>query len=172
VAGMHTGHLHNRVYGSGRLLLNLTYPDAATGRRLEKLAEGAFADGLGTFAAAFGDVSGMRRTARDASRIARLEWVKRGLPALAGPESPWARRLAADAGLDWWPPGEPAFTCDAIWMAGVPGTYTAVFGPGDLAGNGAHADGEFAALDDLDEHARAVARLLVAFARRTREEDL
>ncbi|WP_051798779.1 M20/M25/M40 family metallo-hydrolase [Catenuloplanes japonicus] len=172
VAGLHTGHLHNRVYGTGRLLLNLTYPDAAAGRRLEELTERAFADGLGAFTAAFRDVPAMRRTARDAARIARLEWVKRGLPALSAVDSPWARTLAADAGVDWWPPDEPAFTCDAIWTAGVPGAYTAVFGPGDLAGNRAHADGEFAELRDLDEHARAVARLLVAFARRTREEEL
>src|SRR5262249_985690 len=49
VAGLHTGTLHNRVYGSGFLLLNLAYASAAAGRRLERAVRAAFADGLAAF---------------------------------------------------------------------------------------------------------------------------
>jgi hypothetical protein len=47
----------------------------------------------------------------------------------------------------------------------VPGAFTAVLGPGDLAANHAHAHGEFADLTDLERFAADVARILVRFAR-------
>lgn len=165
IAGLHTGDLHNRVYGRGELLLNLAYPDRATGVRRVAETERAVAAGLVDFAAAFTAVPALARTARDATRICRVEWPKRDLPALPGPADPWTEPLLADAGIAAWPAAEPAFTCDAIWMAGVPGTATVVLGPGDLAANRAHADGEFAALAELDAYADAVARLLAAFTR-------
>ncbi|KDN86649.1 peptidase M20 [Kitasatospora cheerisanensis KCTC 2395] len=64
------------------------------------------------------------------------------------------------------PDEEPAFTCDAIWAADLPDAFTVVLGPGDLGANRAHAEGEFAELAQLEGFASAVARLLVAFARR------
>jgi len=163
VAGLHTGTLHNRVYGSGSLLLNLAYGDLRTARRLERDLRAALAAGLDEFAARFGGTGLFARTAAEAARVTRLEWVKRGLPVLDDQDE-WGHTLLRDrAGIAQWPPGEPGFTCDAIWMANVPDACTVILGPGDLAANNAHADGEFARADELEAFAAAVTRLLLAF---------
>jgi acetylornithine deacetylase/succinyl-diaminopimelate desuccinylase-like protein len=164
VAGLHTGALHNRVYGHGQLLLNLSYSSPAAACRLEQRVEDALADGLRSFTSAFGGSRRFARTAADAADIVRLEWLKRGLPALDPPSGP--SRLApllARAGIPPWPAAEPGFTCDAIWTAGLPDADTLVLGPGHLAANRAHAEGEFADLAELDAFAGAVSRLLRAF---------
>jgi hypothetical protein len=163
VAGLHTGTRHNKVYGGGSLLLNLSYASAVAGRRRERALRTALEDGLDAFAAAFGGTALFARTAAEARAVTRLEWRKRGLPVLDDRDA-WGHALLRDAaGITPWPTGEPAFTCDAIWMSGVPGACTVVLGPGDLAGNNAHADGEFARAGELAEFAGAVARLLIAF---------
>lgn len=158
IAGLHTGKAHNKVYGSGRLLLNLPYRTSAEGRELGRTVERAVEDGLADFSKSFADVPTLARTAEDAAAVTRLEWLKRDLPALTP---------AAESPLDLprWPAGEPGFTCDAIWMQGVPGAYTAVFGPGDLAANRAHASGEFVEVAELDRYAEAVGLLLAQFSR-------
>ncbi|NYH54655.1 MULTISPECIES: M20/M25/M40 family metallo-hydrolase [Nocardiopsis] len=166
VAGLHTGTLHNRVYGTGSLLLNLSYTRADAGRVLESALTEALDEGLDAFAEAFTGTALFDRTAADARALTRLEWRKRGLPVLDD-RDPWGRDLMGRAGIDPWPSDEPAFTCDAIWMSGVAGAYTAVLGPGDLAANNAHADGEFADAAELDGFADAVARLLTAFTAQT-----
>ncbi|MFH8497250.1 M20/M25/M40 family metallo-hydrolase [Streptomyces coeruleorubidus] len=166
VAGLHTGHLHNRVYGTGRLLLNCSYPDSAAGRALAGHLEREVADGLREFTETYGTHRDLARTAADAAAITRVEWHKRGLPALAPVDDPWAVDLLAGGGATWWPADEPAFTCDALWTAGLPGAYTAVLGPGDLGRNHAHAAGEFADLSDLEAFAGAVCGVLVRFAAR------
>lgn len=164
VAGLYTGTRHNKVYGGGSLLLNLAYPSAARGRRLERSLREALCDGLDSFAAVFGDTALFARTAAEAPAITRLEWPKRGLPVLDDRDA-WGHALLRDAaGIPPWPSGEPAFTCDAIWMSGVAETCTVVLGPGDLTVNNAHADGEFARADELAEFASAVARLMIAFS--------
>jgi len=165
IAGLHTGTLHNRVYGSGRLLLNLAYATAETGPLLESATQAAVAEGLAEFSVRFGHQRDFTRTAADASAVTRLEWLKRGLPALTDVGAPADQLLGDAAGLTRWPDGDPAFTCDAIWMHGVPGTTTVVFGPGDLAEGNAHADDEHVDLSELEAFASDVARLLMAFAR-------
>jgi acetylornithine deacetylase/succinyl-diaminopimelate desuccinylase-like protein len=164
VAGLHTGRLHNRVYGTGELLVNLSYATPEAGRRLESAFTAALRTGLAEFARRFASTSDFALTAAQAASVTRLEWLKRGLPTLANTD-PWCEALLAGAGLVRWPVDEPAFTCDAIWMNGVPGAFTAVLGPGDLAANHAHAHGEFADLTDLERFAADVARILVRFAR-------
>jgi acetylornithine deacetylase/succinyl-diaminopimelate desuccinylase-like protein len=164
VAGLHTGHLHNRVYGSGELLVNLSYTSPAAGRRLESAFAAALREGLAEFASRFASTREFALTAAQAASVTRLEWLKQGLPTLANTD-PWCEALLEGAGLARWPVDEPAFTCDAIWMDGLPGTFTAVFGPGDLAANHAHAAGEFADLAELERFAADVARLLVSFSR-------
>ncbi|MFW6692216.1 M20/M25/M40 family metallo-hydrolase [Streptomyces sp. MAR4 CNX-425] len=167
VAGLHTGHLHNRVYGSGRLLLNCSYPDSAAGRALAGHLEREVTDGLREFTAAYAGHRDLARTAADAAAITRVEWHKRGLPALAPADDPWAAELLERGGdVVPWPADEPAFTCDALWAAGLPGTYSAVLGPGDLDRNRAHAAGEFAELSDLEAFAGAVSGILTRFAAR------
>lgn len=166
VAGLHTGDLHNRVYGHGRLLLNLSYGCTADAAVLEAAVTRAVASGVREFTRRFAGTREFGRTAADAALITRLEWEKRGLPCLDGTD-PWAEAVLASAGVPRWPAAEPAFTCDAIWMDAVPGTFTAVFGPGSLDRNHAHAQGEFIDLGDLETFASAVAALLRSFTRHT-----
>ncbi|WP_237304833.1 M20/M25/M40 family metallo-hydrolase [Streptomyces qaidamensis] len=167
VAGLHTGERHNRVYGTGRLLLNISYGSRPAGRAAEAALEEALREALTDFASRTAGIPDLARTAADATRITSLHWHKRGLPALDGRgRAPWAEELLEGrAGLVRWPDEEPAFTCDAIWMAGLPDSYTAVFGPGDLDTNHAHAAGEYVDLDDLDRYADEIARILVARVR-------
>ncbi|WP_069813234.1 M20/M25/M40 family metallo-hydrolase [Streptomyces sp. TP-A0874] len=167
VAGLHTGEMHNKVYGSGRLLLNLSYGSPATAHTLEQALREAVGTGLADFRERFADHPAYALTAGEAGAVLRLEWLKHGLPALEAPAGPRTAELLGGARLDTWPAEAPAFTCDAIWMAGVPGTSTIVFGPGDLDAHGAHAAEEFADLADLDAHARLVARLTTCFAHHT-----
>ncbi|RVU23683.1 M20/M25/M40 family metallo-hydrolase [Streptomyces antnestii] len=163
VAGLTTGPLHNRVYGRGALLLNLSYTNAETARRLESATTDALHEGLAAFRARFGAVRELARTARDAAAITRLHWRKRGIPALTG-TSPWAERLLGEAaGIGRWPDDEAAFTCDAIWLADREDAATVVYGPGSLEGNHAHAQGEYVDLADLESFAAGIARILLAF---------
>lgn len=163
VAGLHTGLMHNRVYGTGQLLLNLAYATTPAGARLESAVHTALDEGIAEFAARFAGVDGFARTARDAAAVTTLEWHKRGLPALSG-DDPWCAALLARAGVAAWPADEPAFTCDAIWLHGLPEVSTVVLGPGTLAGNNAHAYGEYVELDDLERFAATVAAILRCFA--------
>ncbi|MFJ5878376.1 M20/M25/M40 family metallo-hydrolase [Streptomyces sp. NPDC093088] len=170
VAGLHTGTLHNKVHGSGSLLLNLAYATADAGAAAERALVRALDEGLREFTARFSGTPPFARTAADAARITRLEWEKRGLPAL-GPQPEWGEELLAEAGVDRWPDDEPAFTCDAIWAEGLPDAFTTVFGPGSLDANRAHAAGEFVDLADLEAFADRTAALLTAFADDVRRHD-
>ncbi|MFJ8659078.1 M20/M25/M40 family metallo-hydrolase [Streptomyces sp. NPDC093795] len=163
VAGLHTGTLHNKVHGTGGLLLNLAYATATAGAAAERAFVRALDEGLREFTARFSDSPLFARTASDAARITRLEWEKRGLPAL-GPQPAWGEELLARAGIVRWPDDEPGFTCDAIWLEGAADTFTTVFGPGSLDANRAHAAGEFVDLADLEAFAARIAALLTAFA--------
>ncbi|WP_063829558.1 M20/M25/M40 family metallo-hydrolase [Streptomyces violens] len=167
VAGLHTGQRHNRVYGTGQLLLNISYGSPAAGRAAEAALQQSLREALADFTTRAAGTPDLARTAADAQAITSLQWYKRGLPALENPgRTPWAEALLADhAGLTRWPPDEPPFTCDAIWMNGVPDTYTAVLGPGHLGANRAHADGEYADAAELDRYADDIARVLIGFTR-------
>ncbi|MFD4375935.1 M20/M25/M40 family metallo-hydrolase [Streptomyces sp. NPDC058486] len=163
VAGLHTGTLHNKVHGTGSLLLNLAYATAEAGAAAERALARALDEGLREFTARFSGIPLFARTASDAARITRLEWEKRGLPAL-GAQPSWGEELLARAGIARWPDDEPGFTCDAIWLDGVESAFTTVFGPGSLDANRAHAAGEFVDLADLEAFAARTAALLTVFA--------
>ncbi|OIJ98442.1 M20/M25/M40 family metallo-hydrolase [Streptomyces colonosanans] len=163
VAGLTTGPLHNRVYGCGELLLNLSYTCGETARRMERAVGDALHAGLAEFHTRFGGVRELARTARDAAAITRLHWRKKGLPALAG-TAPWAEQLLGEAaGIGRWPDEEAAFTCDAIWLADRKDAAAVVYGPGSLEHNHAHARGEFIDLAELEPFAAGIARILLAF---------
>ncbi|RKT89223.1 Acetylornithine deacetylase/Succinyl-diaminopimelate desuccinylase [Saccharopolyspora antimicrobica] len=168
VAGLHTGHLHNRVYGSGELLLNLSYGSREEGAAAEAALGEAVRGGLRRFTELFAGTREFARTAAEAIACTEVEWLKRGLPSLDNSD-PWAEELLTRAGATRWPDDEPAFTCDAIWMAGQPDAYTAVLGPGSLDGNNAHAEGEYAELDELRDFAAAVSALITGFAEHHRD---
>lgn len=164
VAGLQTGPLHNKVYGTGQLLLNLSYGSGADGIALEEAVGHELRLALAGFRHRFAGSELIGRTAADAEEITTLDWLKRGLPALESRDA-WAERLLTEeAGLERWPADEAAFTCDAIWADGLPDGFTAVFGPGDLQRNNAHAEGEFADREELELFAGDIARLLIAFA--------
>ncbi|NGO44686.1 M20/M25/M40 family metallo-hydrolase [Streptomyces ureilyticus] len=162
VAGLHTGRTHNRVHGTGTLLMNLSYRRTADGDRLKTEVTRHVADGLRRFTELFAHTREFARTARDAARITRLGWDKEGLPALDDSD-PWAEELLARAGARP-AAGDPGFTCDAIWAAGLDDAFTTVLGPGCLAANRAHAPGEYVDLADLEEFAGVVRRLVTFFA--------
>ncbi|HEY3502329.1 MAG TPA: M20/M25/M40 family metallo-hydrolase [Actinocatenispora sp.] len=168
VGGLTTGTRHNRVYGSGELALNLPYRTAGEGRRAVDALETALGTALAEFRSAYAGTAAFDRTASDAATITRLDWLKRDLPTIDGAPA-WAEEILGDAGIPPWPADEPPFTCDAIWLAGIPDTATVVYGPGRLDTNHAHAAGEYATLAELSDHAAGVARLLTTFARRQRE---
>ncbi|WP_338894741.1 M20/M25/M40 family metallo-hydrolase [Streptomyces sp. TG1A-60] len=162
VAGVDTGRTHNRVHGTGTLLMNLSYRRTSDGDRLKTEVTRHVADGLHRFTELFATSREFARTARDAARITRLGWDKQGLPALDDSD-PWAEELLARAGARS-AAGDPGFTCDAIWAAGLDGAFTTVLGPGCLAANRAHAPGEFVDLADLEDFAGVVHRLVTFFA--------
>ncbi|MFH8934053.1 M20/M25/M40 family metallo-hydrolase [Streptomyces griseosporeus] len=162
LAGLHTGRTHNRVHGTGTLLLNLSYGSTEDGHRLKETVTRHVTDGLTRFTELFARTREFGRTARDAATVTRLDWDKQGLPALDN-RDPWAQALLARAGAR--PAADdPGFTCDAIWAAGLDDAFTAVLGPGDLAANRAHAPGEFVDLADLEDFAQVVHRLVTRFA--------
>lgn len=160
LAGLHTGRMHNRVYGSGELLLNLSYGSAESARVMTTALERSLVEGLAEFGRRFRAVPPFHRTAVDAAAITRLVWRKHGLPALPARDVP-----LLDAVVPRWPAHEPAFTCDAIWLADVPDTRTVVLGPGSLHANNAHARGEHADVEELDRFSAVVREVVVRFAR-------
>ncbi|GAA4867747.1 M20/M25/M40 family metallo-hydrolase [Saccharopolyspora cebuensis] len=163
VAGLRTGDRHNRVYGSGELLLNLSYASSAEGEGAQRALTAAVRTGIAEFARTFAGTREFARTAARADALTSVEWLKSGLPSLDCGD-PWLEALLDRAGIARWPADEPAFTCDAIWMDGVADAATAVLGPGSLDTNNAHAEGEYADLDELREFAAAVSALLTEFA--------
>ena len=152
VAGLHTGRTHNRVHGTGTLLLNLSYRRTADGDRLKTEVTRHLADGLRR----------LRRTLRrpQGSSPAR-RGTRNGSPGSAGTNRACPRWTTPTRGpRNSWPAqepgrpaGDPGFTCDAIWAAGLDDAFTTVLGPGCLAANRAHAPGEFIDLADLEEFA-------------------
>lgn len=166
VAGLHTGHSHNRVYGEGDLLLNIAYFDQRCADELATLLESTLKEAGELFARRFAGVPGAARLVEDWDRVVSLTWLKRGIPPLAN-RDPAMEALLGSAGLrrrDGIADGT-AFTCDAIWAAG-PNRYAVVAGPGSLSRNGAHTNDEWIKLADLDRYAESVARLVTAFAER------
>lgn len=163
VAGLHTGDRHDRVYGCGRLMLNLAYPTAAAGDRLQMLVELAFHEGLADFSRTHRTVTVAARIADDAERVCRLSWDKRGLPTLSNRDAIWEERLrfVGIPRVSGNNVGE-AFTCDAIWGERS-GVYSIVFGPGHLVRNGAHTEHEHVDLADLASYADTLARVMLTF---------
>ena len=141
-----------------------SYATAAEGAAAERALEEAVRSGVHEFADTFGHTREFARTAAQAAGITRVDWLKRGLPCL--PDQQDVAELFAAAGIPRWPDELPAFTCDAIWMQGIPETRTAVLGPGSLEENHAHADGEHADVAELRDFALAVAAVLTEFTKR------
>ena len=162
VAGLHTGEQHNRVFGQGRLLLNLAYRTAAIAETGMREVEAAFDAARHDFVAAFAGREPFAKTAARFGATCRGRWLKAGLPVLNN-RDPAMERLLAGIGLARQEDPRESFTCDAIWGA-VPGGYAVVLGPGSLADNDAHTAEEHVHLRELEDFTDTVLRLLVAFA--------
>ncbi|WP_410653297.1 M20/M25/M40 family metallo-hydrolase [Amycolatopsis sp. cmx-4-54] len=160
VAGLHTGRLHNRVYGSGELLLNIPYDSREAASKMASALEDGLRSGIAAFVTRFGETPAFARTAADAASITEVRWLKRDLPALTAQDIP-----LLDGLVPRWPDDEPGFTCDALWLADVPGTRTAVLGPGSLGVNNAHSAGEYAGIEELDGFSDLVREIVVRFSR-------
>ncbi|OIK07909.1 peptidase M20 [Streptomyces monashensis] len=168
VAGLHTGMSHNRVYGSGRLRLNIAYYDTAAAAELARAVEESLPAARAELLERYPDNPVARRLAEDWTKVVRLDWLKRSLPPLAN-RDPEMEALLASCGLprhDGVADGS-AFTCDAIWAAG-PGRYVVTCGPGTLDGNGAHTPTEHVRLDDLETYATRCRDLVLRFGAKAR----
>ncbi|TVX94409.1 M20/M25/M40 family metallo-hydrolase [Paenibacillus agilis] len=163
LAGVHTGQMHNKVYGSGQLLMNFAYLSTEAGQQFRLWIEEAFADAVRQFSETFSTIAGSALTASEAKQICRLEWVKQGLPVLNNRDVSLERFLT-ELGLERSPDDHlhETFTCDAMW-AQREGSYTIVYGPGSLEKNLAHADGEWITREQLEEYAISIRHLLLSY---------
>lgn len=176
VAGMMSGPAHNRVYGSGQLRLNIAYFNDRAAAELAAAVEETLAIAGDELRRRFPGNAVTRRLAADWESVVSLQWLKRGLPALAN-RDPALEPVLAAAGLprhDGIADGS-AFTCDAIWAA-APGRYVVTCGPGSLQANGAHTEREHVALADLESYAGRCRDLVLNFGawagRRPRRDHL
>ncbi|MGC1852139.1 MAG: M20/M25/M40 family metallo-hydrolase [Solirubrobacterales bacterium] len=166
IAGMSTGSTHDRVFGSGHLLLNFSYGSQEQGSSIERHVEAAFEQVADRFASRFGQLAIAKRSALRLTDVCSLTWLKRGLPVLRNRDEEMESLLGAVGISRHDPDGDPApFTCDAMWLAGSVG-HTIVFGPGDLGANGAHTPREHVFRTDLEEYAERVSALVLAFDRK------
>jgi acetylornithine deacetylase len=171
LAGLHTGHSHNRVYGTGQLLLNLGYFQPSHAPVLEEQVALAVRRAANQVRGRHAGTRAFHRLLADWPQVVRLDWLKRGLPPLAN-RDPAMEAVLARAGLprrDALADGL-AFTCDAIWAAG-PNRYVIACGPGTLDGCGAHTDTEHIDIDELDRYATRIRDLVVGFAAQVRTEE-
>ena len=163
LGGIHTGNMHNKVYGTGSLLINFAYESTESGHRIHEFVNQTFTRLIQKFSLELKDYPASRATAEAAPAICNLVWLKQELPVLNNRN---AAREAFLADLGWKrnpeEKAENAFTCDAMW-AQRKDVYTIVYGPGSLSGNMAHAEGEFIPLVDLEQYALEIQRLLIAF---------
>ena len=162
VAGVHTGTSHDRVFGSGQLLVNFAYGSERQGARIGAIVDGLVSRAARDFQRRYGGIGIAKRSASRFTETCRLEWLKRGLPVLSN-RDPEMERLLAAAGAERETDPAAAFTCDALWLQGQWG-YAVVYGPGELGRDGAHTETEHARLPDLAEYADSVARLVNEFA--------
>ncbi|MEU5365732.1 M20/M25/M40 family metallo-hydrolase [Streptomyces sp. NPDC005925] len=160
IAGLHTGTQHNRVYGSGRLLVNIAYCDAGAAAAVRESAEEILTATVERVKEEYGTSRFGRLWARDLGRVLHWRWLKQGLPSLRN-RSETYEALLAECGFDRLAGDQlgEAFTSDAIWGQGA-ADYTVICGPGGLDSHGAHTDGEYVTVDELNEYARRIALLV------------
>ncbi len=166
VAGLHTGTQHNRVYGSGRLLINIAYCDADRAEAVRELVETILSGLPARLKQEYGASRFGRQWVAGLEDTLSWRWLKQGLPSLRN-RSERYEAVLAESGLGRLPGDQldEAFTSDAIWGQGA-AEYAVICGPGGLDSHGAHTDGEFVAVRELDEYAEKIARLVEKVAQR------
>jgi acetylornithine deacetylase/succinyl-diaminopimelate desuccinylase-like protein len=164
VGGLYTGAMHNRVYGSGQLLLNFAYPSVEVALELEALVETSFAEAVERFRRDYAQYAIAAAAAAAARSICSLTWIKRRLPVLSNRDRGMEAMLRG-VGIPRHEVDSTSlpFSCDAMWMT-APRSFTIVYGPGHLGRNKTHATGEFIEIADLDAYAHQLSNLILAFA--------
>lgn len=167
VAGIHTGTMHNKVYGSGSLWFNLAYPSETAARIAQEELSQAYRQALRDFKHDFQEIREAQSMIKGLEERCRLEWIKKGLPVLENRSPKW-EAILKDAGICRLPEEMDAqrFTCDAMWVQ-EEGVYTVVFGPGSLEKNHAHAENEFIEERELEHFAQQIKRLLLCISEKT-----
>ncbi|WDE08988.1 M20/M25/M40 family metallo-hydrolase [Thalassomonas viridans] len=168
IAGLHTGMLHNRVYGSGQLMLNFAYRSLEVAMQIEDLLESAFTAAKTVIADDLKNSRFFARSAANLDRVCSLQWTKRRLPVLNNRHQAMESVLQS-AGIAREEDSGKAFTCDAMWFQ-QDNCYSVVFGPGDLGLNGAHTDNEFLPLSALTEYSEQIAGIVLAFHDNNKED--
>ncbi|WP_167371649.1 M20/M25/M40 family metallo-hydrolase [Rhizobium tibeticum] len=157
LAGVATGDMHNRVYGTGRAQFNFSYRTTRSGELVKSAVTSAIETAGFRFVDIFGGIDVFTRTAMRLDQILTVRWLKSGLPVLTNRNADWERKLA-DAGIKRHADDAETFTCDAMWGQGR--GYSIMWGPGSLSTNGAHTSSEHIDFADLDQFADQVAALL------------
>ncbi len=164
IAGINTGNMHNRVYGTGQLLINFAYHTLTLAEQIEQWFEKQFNEWQHTFEKNYMRYDITKQTALDLKKICNKTWLKRNLPVLNN------RHLALEQmfnsvgiiRLDENSQLKP-FTCDAMWLQRAD-SYTVIFGPGDLSLNNAHAENEYITVTDYNRYAEQIVQIIQAFA--------
>ncbi|WP_019392593.1 M20/M25/M40 family metallo-hydrolase [Priestia filamentosa] len=163
LSGLHTGYMHNKVFGTGQLLINFAYVNEESGRQIKNWVEEEVEYALINFKKEFSTLFSTLLTARDAKDICHLEWIKEGLPVLKNRNFE-IEQLLNKLGLQRNPDNQldKAFTCDAMWVV-RPDIYTAVYGPGNLGVNNAHAKDEYITRQEIEEFSSFIRDLLITY---------
>lgn len=163
LSGLHTGHMHNKVFGTGQLLINFAYTTNESGYQIKEWVETEFERALINFKKKFSTVPSAILTVKEVKEICQLAWIKKGIPVLKN-RNQQIEQFLNSFGLKRNPEDQidKAFTCDAMW-AQRQDIYTVVYGPGSLAENKAHANGEYVNKKDLENFSCSIRDFLVAY---------
>nr|WP_263458432.1 M20/M25/M40 family metallo-hydrolase [Brenneria tiliae] len=162
VAGIHTGEMHNRVYGSGKMLINFSYHSIEDGVIIEELLEGGVTKAKRYFKKQFGLLELFRVSAGDIEQILSYRWLKKGLPVLKNRNVTFEDMLAK-VGIVRHVNEKQTFTCDAMWGQRED-CYSIMYGPGSLELNGAHTAEEEISIEQLESFSQTILRLLDEFS--------
>jgi len=163
VGGLTSGSMHNRVYGSGHLLINFSYASVADAELVRIAVEKTFPKWLRQIDEKYSTLSTYYVTAKRCSACTSFRWLKQGLPTLSNSHPLWEQVLK-EAGIRQQSASQAAFTCDAMW-GNLPGRYTIMYGPGDLHTNGAHTELEHLTHREMEDYAESLVQLLDAISR-------
>ncbi|WP_018691210.1 M20/M25/M40 family metallo-hydrolase [Algicola sagamiensis] len=162
ISGLHTGEMHNRVYGTGRLLINFAYHSQVAGRKVEQLFSEAFEQARLDFKDEFKSLNLFKLSAEELDEVLSFRWLKKGLPVLSNRSETYERMLS-HAGVERHLNSERTFTCDAMWGQRHD-CYSIMYGPGSLELNGAHTDQEEIFIQDLETYSQSIFNLLNQFS--------
>lgn len=161
LSGIHTGHMHNKVYGNGTLKFNFAYATEEAQQKIEVSVLQAYESACKNFILEFKDIKEAQHLIKSLKNKCEYKWIKKGLPVLNN-RNDYYENILNEVGLKRLPKSltEKAFTCDAMW-AQQNNNYTIVYGPGSLAKNNAHGTNEFIELLKLEKYSQNIKAILL-----------